>query len=142
MESLMKYINRAARCATLYRDNQMSGSGLKGCQHSYIFQICKHPGISQEELAKRLYVNKSSVTRQLNSLEQNGFIVRRPNEMDKRVINIFPTEAASAIFPQVRGLSHSWNNQVLEDFTPEEQAALLSMMKRVMEKAATLAEGE
>ena len=74
MESLMKYVNHTARCATLYRSTQMCGTGLKGCQHGYIFQVCQNPGISQEQLAKNLSVNKSSVTRQLSALEQNGFV--------------------------------------------------------------------
>lgn len=139
MESLMKYINRSSRSATLYRGSQLQECGLKGCQHAYIFQLCKHPGISQEQLAKNLCVNKSSVTRQLNSLEQNGFVTRRPSETDKRVLHVFPTEKAIGVLPKIRAISHDWNEKVLEGFTPEERTALLSMMERVMNNASTLA---
>lgn len=142
MESLMKYINHTSRCATLYRSAQMCGTGLKGCQHGYIFQVCRNPGISQEQLAKNLSVNKSSVTRQLSALEQNGFVRRSPSDTDRRVLHVFPTEKALAILPQVRTLSKSWNEQVLADFTPAERTLILSLMERVMQRAKTLAEPE
>ena len=55
----------------------------------------KH-GISQEKLAKMIYINKSNVTRNLAVLEKNGYIERRPAENDKRVMLVFPTQKAQA----------------------------------------------
>ena len=99
MESFMRYINRTYRSSLLCRSSSLEGEGLSGNQHSYIAQICHHPGISQEQLAKRLFVNKSSVTRQLALLEQNGFIYRKSSQTDKRVLQVFPTQKALAVFP-------------------------------------------
>lgn len=86
MESLMKYINVIGRCAAQYRSEQLEQYGLNSRQHPYILHICRNPGISQEKLARAIYVNKSSVTRQLASLEQNGFIERTISSTDKRAM--------------------------------------------------------
>lgn len=140
MESLMKYINAISRCIVFYRGSKLADSGLRGGQHPYIFQVCKNPGISQEQIAKNLMVHKSSVTRQLGVLEQMGFIRRESSQEDRRVMKIYPTEKACAVFPEVRKLSRKWNEAILEDFTKEEQEVLLSLVKRVMEKARLLTE--
>lgn len=133
MESLMKYISRTSRCANLFRGDKVEGLG--GYQHIYILKICKHPGISQEQLAQMIYINKSNVTRQLSMLEQNGYITRKPCEKDRRIMEVYPTKKALEIYPQVQRISKDWNNGLIAEFSEEEQALLLSMMERVMNRA-------
>jgi DNA-binding MarR family transcriptional regulator len=138
MEMLMRFIDRTTRCATMYRSEKFESVGLNGCQHTYILNICREPGISQERLASRIYVNRSSVTRQLAILEQNGFIERRASETDKRVMEVFPTQKAFDVYPRVREVLAEWNAGLLEQFTPEERKLLSSMMERVMVKAVEI----
>ena len=82
-----------------------------------------------------MYVNKSSVTRQLSLLEQNGFIRREPCEEDRRQLRVFPTEKAFEIFPKVVEVRQSWNERLLSGFSEEEKETLSAMMERVMERA-------
>jgi len=142
MDSLMKYISRTSRCAILYRNNKLEHEGLNGYQHTYILKICQNPGISQEQLAKMIYINKSNVTRQLALLEQNGFITRSCCEKDKRVMQVFPTQKAFDVYPKVRDLVLEWNSYLSEDFTEEERHQLYSMMEHVMNKAISRLEKE
>ena len=140
MESLMKYISRTHRLAGQYRGTGILCDGINSCQHIYIFQVCKHPGISQDQLSKLICVNKSNVTRQLSVLEQNGFVTRQPDSKDRRVLQVFPTEKALQLFPQVQSVMRDWNQLLLEDFTDEEQKTLLSMLERITEKAVATVE--
>lgn len=142
MEALMKYISRTWRCAILYRNDKLEQEGLNGYQHTYILKICQNPGISQEQLAQMIYINKSNVTRQLALLEQNGFITRNPSEKDKRVMQVFPTQKALDIYPSVHKLLVQWNDYLVEDFTEEECHQLHSLMERVMNKAISQIEKE
>ena len=70
MDSLMKYISRIHRCSGRFRGDKIEG--LNGRQHTYIFHVCKRPGISQDQLARHICVNKSNITRQLGALEPAG----------------------------------------------------------------------
>lgn len=135
METLMKYINTISRCAILYRNDKLESEGLNGYQHTYIVKICNNPGISQEQLTKIIYVNKSNVARQLALLEQNGFITRKTCEKDKRSMLIFPTQKAYDIYPKVKSFINEWNSYLTEDFSEEERILLLSMLNHVMDKA-------
>lgn len=135
----MKHISRTARCAALFREGRLAPQGLGGHQHIYIFNICSHPGISQEELAKIIFVNKSNVARQLACLEQNGFVTRTPLPADRRQMQVFPTAKALAVLPRVREVVHELNAYLLEDFTEAERQLLCAMMERIAGKAMAMA---
>ncbi len=137
MDALMKYINTISRCAILYRNEKLESEGLNGYQHTYLLIICNNPGISQENLTKRIYVNKSNVARQLALLEQNGFVTRQPCEKDKRVMLVFPTQKAFDIYPRVKAFISEWNSYLCEDFTQEECSLLLSMLTHITDKATS-----
>ncbi len=135
MESFMRFIDRTARCAAMYRSEQLEAVGLNGYQYIYITKLCKNPGISQETLASLIYVNKSNVARQLALLEENGFVERRISAADKRAMEVFPTQKAYDAYPRIREVLKNWNREIFEQFTPEERGLFSSMMERVMAKA-------
>ena len=135
MPSLTKNINLISRCAHAYRSDGLEGSGLGASHYFYVLQICAKPGISQEQLAKTLYINKSSVTRAIATLEENGFVERRVAEEDKRVIRVYPTARAEEILPEVRNITHAWNQFLLSDLKEDERVRFLETLERVTQKA-------
>ena len=74
MPDLMHHITDIARCAALYRQEELAALGLKACHASYLAAICDTPGITQDQLARRIFINKSNVARQLASLEEDGIV--------------------------------------------------------------------
>lgn len=136
MPSLMWELDAIARCATQYRTEMLAPLGLKSCHASYLLHICTDPGISQEQLARRIFFNKSSVARQLAVLEESGFIRRIPSESDRRVICLYPTEKAQQALPQIRQVLWDWEKLVTQDLTQGEQAAILGVLTRVKARAA------
>lgn len=135
MDTLMKYIARIFRCSILYRNEILAHEGLNGYQHTYIIRICNHPGISQEQLARMIYVNKSTVTRQLALLEQNGFVTRKPGSADKRTMLVYPTQKALDVFPKVKAASQAWNDALTEGLSSEERDWLFAKLSLLMERA-------
>lgn len=142
MPALMKCINRISRCSVLFKNGKLEREGINGYQHVYIRNICKNPGISQDHLAKTIYVNKSSVTRQLALLEQNGFITRCPGSKDKRVMQVFPTQKAFDILPEVKRLSAEWESDITAGLTEDEKSILYSVLGRMMERASAKVDRE
>lgn len=137
MKPLMKYIGRTERCAVLYRDEMLSSYGLNGHQHTYIINICLNPGISQDQLSKKIFVNKSNVARQLSLLEGNGLVTRKTSELNRRQMEVYPTEKCLALYPIVLDILGDWNNYLLEEFTAEEKQTLLHMMEKIMSRASS-----
>ena len=135
MVSFMRYINVTARCAAEYRNDHLADIGIVGLQYSYLLNICRNPGVSQEELSHLIHVNKSNVTRQLASLEENGFIERSTSPADKRVTLVYPTQKAHDALPEIHKVLHDWNKYLTEGFSDEERETLRSLMERVSARA-------
>lgn len=133
--SFMRSISVTARCAMRFREEKLKDEGISGVQCNYILFICRHPGVAQDELSQLLYVNKSSVARQLSSLEQNGLITRAPDEKDRRVLRVSPTDKALGLLPKVRAVLSEWNDLLTNGLTDEETALLTRLMARVRDKA-------
>lgn len=136
MPALMYHITHIARCATQYRSEQMAPLGLKACHASYLSAICRCPGITQDQLARRIHINKSNVARQLAVLEEDGFVERRPSPEDKRATLVYPTQKALEVMPEIHRIFRDWEALVARDLTEEERALAVKMMARVETRAA------
>lgn len=131
MPALMYNITHIARCAAQYRSEEMTPFGLKACHASYLVTICRHPGITQDQLAKRIFINKSNVARQLVVLEENGFVERRPSPDDKRATLVYPTQKAMDILPEIHRIFHDWEAFVAQDLTEEERILAVKMLEKI-----------
>lgn len=124
-----------ARCDSQYRSERMAEYGLKGCHTSYLINICGCPGISQDKLAQRIYINKSNVARQAAFLEEQGYITRRPSETDKRVLELYPTDKALALLPAIRGILQDWDDMITGDMSPEEAQTVIRTLEKMKDTA-------
>lgn len=133
--SLMHQISIISRCSMRYRDEKLEEDGVSAVQSRYIMYVCNHPGVPQDTLAELLYVNKSSVTRQLSMLEQNGMIERKQDDRDLRVQRVYPTEKAQALLPKIRSVLRTWNEYLTDEFTDEEKEILDRLVTKARERA-------
>ena len=125
MSQIIRDITEISRCGSQYRTDRLAPMGLKACHASYLTEICACPGISQD-------INKSNVARQAAVLEEEGFITRTPSAADKRVMELYPTEKAIALLPQIRQILLCWEDCItdgLDENEKEQLSALLSKMK-------------
>jgi len=124
------------RCARAFRSERMAKHGLKGFHTVYLSRICNNPGISQDQLAKNILVDKSTVTRQVAVLEESGFITRTPSARDKRVMQLYPTEKALALLPEIRKTVNEWDAIASGGLTEEELETLTELLYKVRLNAA------
>lgn len=94
------------------------------------------PGISQDQLANRICINKSNIARQAAALEEGGFITRRTSPEDKRVLQLYPTEKTLELLPQIRESLRGWEDYLTHGFTEEEVALLEGLLERAHQRAA------
>ena len=136
MPDLMHHVAEIARCASLFRQEELMPLGLKSCHSSYIDAICRCPGITQDQLARRIFINKSNVARQLAILEEDGYVERRPSPEDKRAIQVFPTQKAIDAMPESVRIFRCWESFVAQDLSEEERCQLASMLEKLKARSA------
>ena len=140
-EKSMRYIGRIARCSSFYRAKMLSDLGISGVQCPYLTHISRQPGISQDELARQLYKDKSVVARQLATLESQGFIRREPSPTDRRVQQLYPTEKTAAVLPRILKVFADWEAEMTRGFTDAEREAAAQLLRRMYENAEAVTGG-
>ena len=140
MSKFMKMLNNISRSQAIYRHSKISADDLQSCHYAYVLAICREPGRCQEEIAKELCVNKSTVTRNLNYLEECGYLSRSPFPNDKRQFSVFPTEKMLTILPEIKMASSEWMRLISEDIAPEQLDIFDSVLQRMQEKAREIIE--
>ena len=138
----MKMLNNISRSQSVYRHSRISASDLNSGHYSFILAICREPGRSQEELARELCLNKSTVARALNSLETNGYILRTPLPNDKRQFSVHPTEKMLGVLPEVRKASAEWRDLLSEEISESDMQIFYSVLERMEERARTIIENQ
>ncbi len=91
----MKAILRSARQII---NTELATINLTGAEGDIIFHLLSaSDGLSQEQLAERLDIDKAAISRTINSLDSKGFIQRERMIDDSRTYRVTLTGAAKAV---------------------------------------------
>ncbi len=136
MTQIIRDITEITRAGAEYKATNLAPYGLKGCHASYLAEICACPGISQDRLAQKICINKSNVARQAAILEDDGFIIRKPSQADKRVMELYPTEKTLTLMPEITEILNKWEDFLLADLSEEEVEHVHFILQRMRDKAS------
>ena len=100
-----------------YINDKLKDVNLSSGLYPLLITAYKHEGISQEELANKLHVNESTVTRNLDKLEKKGLITKTP-EKRKKIINV--TKEGAEIAQKVMDYDEKWDDLIKKNLTPKE----------------------
>ena len=102
-------------------------------QDNLLARLWSSDGITQMQLCEHLKCEPPTVTNMVKSLEQNGFIHRKKDAQDARVMRIYLTDKGKEIEESVDFKWKQQQNKLLHDISKEERLILRELMLR-MEK--------
>ena len=105
--------------------------GLTGSQCRVLGYVARHEGINQAGLADLLEIKPMTLVRQLDRIEEDGWIERRPDPGDRRARRLVLTEKARSILARVLDLSSAVRREAFADMTEEEGRHLMDLLRRV-----------
>ena len=88
-------------------------------------------GVTQMQLSEHLNCEPPTVTNMVKSLEQNGFIYRKRDELDARVMRIFLTETGKELEGPIKTKWSQQQGKLLNFILPEERLMLRRLMKQM-----------
>ena len=88
-------------------------------------------GLNQNELACQLLRNKSSLTRLLTKMESKNYILRQQSVKDKRVNNIFLTQAGKDIFLKSKPVIKKMLTEMELSISKKEKDQLINTLKKI-----------
>ena len=80
---------------------ELKDRGIEVLTFRYTYTLLEEDGISQAEIADRLSLDRATVTVQLDTLEGQGILVRKPHPTDRRKTNVFLTPRGRRLKPRI-----------------------------------------
>lgn len=92
-------------------------------------------GITQDELAKSLLVDKASISRMIRPLVSQGFVERYINPEDHRAYIVKISDNIKARIPEIRLRARKWTNILRAGFSPQDLEKLFFYMGKIIKNA-------
>ncbi len=126
---LIGRISRAQRSTLRARENDPIMT-QNSCR-SLLFCLSCEEGITQLELSRRAGLKPPTVSVALKHLEDEGYIVRKVDDDDKRAARVFLSEKGQALERENKERFRSVDNEMMRGFSEDEIAVLRSMLLRI-----------
>jgi len=116
---------------------RMEGVGLHRGQGLVLFYLRHHDGSTVSEIARALSVSPATATTMLKRMERDGWIERRRDPSDERVVRAHRTPRAAAWHDEVRREIQAFEAEIAGAFTPKERATLSRLLERLRDRLAS-----
>lgn len=100
-------------------------------QEMILMQLWQEEGLTQSQLAGQMCVEPPTVTKMLQRIEQQGLIVRRPDDHDARVSRVYLTEAGRALRCHVEACWTRVEDRAMHGLSREERMLLRRLLLQV-----------
>lgn len=124
----------------LYRKNQvymnlmLKPLNLTASEFPIILYLFGHEGVTQEELASYLLIDKASTARAVQSLVNKGYIKKERDKIDRRANNVSLTEMAFAQKSTIFELLYQWNDFLTEGLDEDAVNTMFQVLEDMVKK--------
>ena len=118
------------RKQTKYINDKLKEMNLSSGLYPLLIKAYKNNGISQEELANELYVNESTITRNLNKLENKGLVKKTPQKR-KKIISV--TDEGKKTAKKIMDIDKKWDSIIRKSLTDEEFQDFRKLLLKICE---------
>jgi DNA-binding MarR family transcriptional regulator len=114
--------------------------GLYHGQPPMLRALWEQEGMTHTELAARLHVQPSTMTKMVQRMEKAGFVERRSDPDDQRVSRVYLTDAGRAVQTEVKQVWHTLEKETFDGFTLEERVLLRRFFLQIRENLLRVTE--
>ncbi|MEK5056845.1 MarR family transcriptional regulator [Paenibacillus sp. FSL H7-0326] len=100
-------------------------------QDNLLSRLWLGDGVTQMQLCEHLKCEPPTVTNMVKSLEHNGFIYRKRDEHDARVMRIFLTDKGRELEKPVESKWKEQQEKLLQLISPEDRLLLRRLLKQM-----------
>ena len=125
-------INRLARelNACLYRAFHDSGFDITAQQWAVLNRLWEKEGLHQSALAERTTKNRHNMTRILAHLESQGYVLRKTDRWDRRLMRVYLTKKGKQLQDKLIAIAQETLRTVFGDLSRNE----IRTLRRIHEK--------
>lgn len=140
-------LTRLPRKFSRYYDRQflplLEGTGLSLREIHVLLFLANHPGQdTARDVAELRGLAKSQVSQAVEALADRGFLARRADGEDRRIIHLDIPPRGRALAQEAQAIQAACGRHLLGGLTEEEQTVFLDLLERVLVRTEELTEKE
>lgn len=117
----------------------MEKIGLHRGQGFALIHLWHKEGMPQRDLARCMHISPASVTTMLQRMERDGWIERKRDEADQRVVRVFATSKATSMRKAALRVFQEMEDDLNAVYTPQEQDTLKHLLMKLHDRFNTKA---
>ncbi|MEW6227837.1 MAG: MarR family transcriptional regulator [Bacillota bacterium] len=130
---LRELLRRLVRGIGLLDREDAACCGITLSQCHALGEVATQEGLTPGELAVRLGVDPSAITRITDALVQGGLLSRRSDPSDRRLVRLFLTPEGRSLWDGIHSMMMERSRAVIEHLSPDERPAALAALERLVE---------
>jgi DNA-binding MarR family transcriptional regulator len=127
-ELLETLLARVMRLVSVHLDapvSDVAGTALSAAEGSLLVELRAVGEVTQQQMADRLSIDKSRVSRLCATLERKDLLARERDPSDRRSLRLCLTDAGEKAAARLRRAWRAYHDRMLAAMTPSERRALL-----------------
>ena len=135
MDDTQRKMTKIAREVSKFTVQMMKEEGIGTAEFDVIHFIRHNPGVTQTKMLETLKIDKGAAAKRVASLENKGYLIRKPNPDDGRSHLLYATEKAEELKnskAQIETIFYEW---LLEDLSAEEKEAFCKTLDQLYWKS-------
>ena len=121
----------------LRRNFEAEGFDLTHAQLGLLSDLFLEDGLTQQQLASKVWKDKAAVKRMVDLLEEKGYVERRAGD-DPRSYRVCLTAKARRIEKDLRRISDKTMRQMTEGIDPQELETCIRVLSRIQGRFAEM----
>ena len=133
---ITRHISLIYRYAQRFLSGRLRDFPLEAGQLPLMLQLYRYPGVTQEQLAQRLAIDKGTAARGVAQLEKNGLVERREDPADRRAYRLAPTSRALSLEEPLFAITDLLQEALFEGMNDDERRQSAALVLRMAQNLA------
>ena len=118
----------------MFMEEALREYGLQGVMHMIMAGIYNHPGTSQDKLAELYALDKGTIARGAQKLENMEYITRCLRADNRRQYHLNLTEKGFEVMQAILRAYDEWGEYIARDLSDDELVQVLVLLDRMKER--------
>ena len=141
MDDTQRKITKIAREVSKFTVQMMKEEGIGTAEFDVIHFIRHNPGVTQTVMWETLKIDKGAAAKRVASLENKGYLIRRPNPEDGRSQLLYATEKAEELKNSKAEIETIFYEWLLSDLPKDEKEAFCTTLDTLYWKSKRQRQG-
>lgn len=138
MDHTQQNIQTLTRQLRLYFSRELASSNITPSELMILYELYEKDGLSQDEIAGLVSVDKAAAARTIQSLENKNLVIRKPGQRNYKSKEVFLTAQATKLEPEVRRIRQKWVDYVRQDMSSAQYELFIRQLGQMARRSQEL----